>query len=95
MPVVVYTWDEQTRDELSPFCDIYCGEKLTFPKAINYLAKQLDFDAIVCGSDNLLPDTANMSDLIENAFCGGTDAVIWADDGLLRAQATHPIVGRK
>ena len=95
MPVVVYTWDTETRDKLSPFCDIYYGEKLTFPKAINYLASQLDFDALVCGSDNLLPAVADIPDLIEMTLQGGTDAVIWADDGLMRAQATHPIVGRQ
>ena len=95
MPVAVYTWDEETKDKLSQFCDIWYGEKLTFPKAINYLASQLDFDALVCGSDNLLPDTPNTPDLIEKSFCGSTDGVIWADDGLMRAQATHPIVGRQ
>jgi len=49
-----------------------------------------DWDAIICGADDLYPDFG--MDLIEKVCQQNPDKVIWVKDGLFNQQPTHPII---
>ena len=103
--IAVYTWDNETKGALleprtiiSPLRRkslvdwLLTGERKSFGALQNYMARLIpDWEVLICGADDLYP--ANV-ELIEAVAKEVPECVIWASDGLLNSQPTHPIITR-
>lgn len=96
IPVISYTWDQESRTALEPICEkLYFGERQSYPKLINFLAAQIkDWDVLICGADDLWPDKG--TGLIGLAAREAAGKIIWAADGYEASFVpTHAVITRQ
>jgi len=92
--VAVYTWEEQTGRAVKPLVDyLFVGKLQSFAISQNMMAREIpDWDVLICSADDLYPSFG--IEQIQRVCEEYPDKVIWAKDGFLNAQPTHPIITR-
>lgn len=99
--VACYAWDEETARAVEHACTMLArGPRRSFAVLQNQLAREVnrafkdDWDAVVCGADDLWPcDT--YAQLLRKFIDGSQGEVLWVYDGLNKDLATHPVVTRE
>lgn len=93
--IVVYTWDEETKDLLSKITPyiIFDSERKSYAISQNIMAASFTgWDYMICGADDIYPrytePLKNMTKLYDGKL-------IWVQDGLFNAQMTHPVVTKE
>jgi len=93
IPANVYTWDDETYEALKDKAELLeYGERQSFAKLQNYMAANTQWDAIICGADDLFP-AGGCEKLLDIARENNGKA-LWIDDRCNSAQPCHPVITR-
>ncbi len=90
--IVVYTWDEETKDLLSKITPyiIFDSERKSYPVSQNLMAANFTgWDYMICGADDIYPHYTKPLKEMVKLYDG---KLIWVQDGLFNVQMTHPVI---